>query len=191
MIRPESKNPLPKNAKLVFKGTIFDTYQWPQKMYDGTTIIFEKLKRPDTVNVIPVDKDGKVIMSIQSQPNREEFIGFFGGRLDNNEDPLSGGERELLEESGYQAKDWQLWFSTQMADKIDYVVYTFIVKGLVKVQAQKLDVGERIKLRKVSFNEFLKIASTEKFRDTEVTLQLYKALMDPKKMKELKKLFSV
>jgi len=184
-----SKNPLPKNAKLVFKGKIFDVYQWPQKMYDGTTVTFEKLKRPDTVNVVPIDKDGKVIIAIQSQPNRTEFTGCFGGRLEEGEDPLTGAKREFLEETGFKAKTWQLWFSRQIYDKIDCAYYAFVVKDLVKVQEQKLEAGERIRLKKVNFEEFFRIAATEKFRDHEISLQFFKALMDPRKMKDLKKLF--
>lgn len=45
--RPKSKQPIPENAKLVFKGKIFDTYQWEQEMYDGSRVTFEKIKRPD------------------------------------------------------------------------------------------------------------------------------------------------
>ena len=35
---------VPKQAKRVFKGVIFDVYQWEQEMFDGTKEIFEKLK---------------------------------------------------------------------------------------------------------------------------------------------------
>jgi len=31
---------IPKDAKLVFKGKIFDVYQWQQKVYDGTTVTY-------------------------------------------------------------------------------------------------------------------------------------------------------
>ena len=188
--RPISKNPLPKNAKLVFKGKIFEVYQWPQKMYDGTVATFEKLKRLDTAGVIPVDKDGNILLSIQSQPNREEFIGCFGGRLEINEDPLTGVKRELLEESGFVARKWQLWFSTQMADKIDYAAYVFIAKDLTKVKEPQPEPGEKIELKKVSFKEFIKISATEKFRDREISLQIFRSMSDPKKFKEMKKLFS-
>ena len=42
------KQQLPKNAKRVFKGKIFDVYQWDQKMFDNSVEIFEKMKRTDT-----------------------------------------------------------------------------------------------------------------------------------------------
>ncbi len=36
---------IPPNAKRVFKGIIFDVYQWQQKMFDGSKETFEMLKR--------------------------------------------------------------------------------------------------------------------------------------------------
>ena len=80
--RPKSKQPIPDNAKRVFKGVIFDTYQWEQKMYDGSRVMFEKLKRPDTVVVFPVLSNGRIILTEQEQPGKEPFIGATGGRVE-------------------------------------------------------------------------------------------------------------
>src|SRR3989344_90768 len=100
--RPKSKQPIPENAKRVFRGVIFDVYQWEQEMYDGTRTIFEKLKRPDTVVVFRVLPDGKIILTEQEQPGgKGPFIGATGGRVDEGEDILAVAKRELLEESGY------------------------------------------------------------------------------------------
>jgi len=64
--RPKSRQPIPDHAKRVFKGVIFDVYQWEQEMYDGARTIFEKVKRTDVVVVFPVLPDGKY--------EAEEFI---------------------------------------------------------------------------------------------------------------------
>ena len=66
---------MPENAKCVFKGEIFDVYQWEQEMYDGTKATFEKLKRPDTVVVFPVLPDGQIILTEQEQPGKKLFVG--------------------------------------------------------------------------------------------------------------------
>ncbi len=99
-----SKQPLPSNAKKVFKGIVFDTYQWPIKGYDGSTKIFEKIKRQNTAMVLPITRDGKIIITYQQQPGKKPFLGLVGGRIDRNETPLQAVKRELLEETGYQAK---------------------------------------------------------------------------------------
>src|SRR3989344_1513944 len=95
--RPESKQPMPDDAKKVFNGKIFDVYQWEQELYDGTKVTFEKLKRPDTVVVFPVLDDGRIILTEQEQPNKKNFIGATGGRVDEGQDGFMAAKRELLE----------------------------------------------------------------------------------------------
>jgi len=100
--RPPNKQPIPEYAKCVFNGIIFDVYQWQQKQFDGTTATFEKLKRPDTVMLLPVTNDKKIVITEQEQPGKQPFIGSIGGRVDPGEDILTAAKRELLEESGYE-----------------------------------------------------------------------------------------
>ena len=189
--RPKSKQPIPPNAKKVFHGKIFDVYQWEQKMFDGTKETFEKLKRPDTVVVFPILPDGKIILTEQEQPGKQPFIGATGGRVDEGEDILDAAKRELLEESGYEAKEFILWDSQHPTSKIDWVVYTFIAKGLKKVADLHLDAGEKIKLLPVTLDRLIDIATNgdKNFYEKEVIIKFYEARFDPKKMEEIKKLF--
>lgn len=187
--RPKSKQPIPDYAKKVFSGEIFDVYQWEQKLFDGTTAIFEKLKRPDTVVVFPVLPDGRIILTEQEQPGKETFIGATGGRVDEGEGILEAAKRELLEESGYEAEKFILWEAQQPVSKIDWVVYTFVAKGLKKVSEISLDGGERIILKSVDFDEFLELADNRRFNEKSVALELLKARLDKKKGAKLKRLF--
>ncbi|OGI65672.1 hypothetical protein A3H53_02000 [Candidatus Nomurabacteria bacterium RIFCSPLOWO2_02_FULL_40_10] len=189
--RPKSKQPIPENAKRVFKGVIYDVYQWEQEMYDGTKATFEKLKRPDTVVVFGVLPDGKILLTEQEQPGKKSFIGATGGRVDEGEDVLSAAKRELLEESGYEAEEFILWDSQHPLSKMDWVVYTFIAKGLKKVTDLKLDGGEKIKLKPSTLDELIEIATKDHqdFYKKEVIVKLFEAKLDPKKMAELKELF--
>src|SRR3990167_6802081 len=189
--RPVSKQPIPENAKKVFKGVLFDTYQWEQEMFNGTKTTFEKLKRPDTVVVFPVLPDGKIILTEQEQPGKKPFIGATGGRVDEGEDTLTAAKRELLEESGYEAEEFILWDSQHPISKIDWVVYTFIAKGLKKVTDLHLDAGEKIKLKPSTLDELIEIATKDHqdFYKKEVIAKFFEAKLDPKKMVELKELF--
>src|SRR3989339_514601 len=103
--RPESKQPIPKNAKKVFKGVIFDVYQWEQEMFDGTKVIFEKAKRIlDNVTIFAVLPDGKILLTEQEQPGKAPFVGAVGGRVEEDEDVLTAAKREPLEENAYIAE---------------------------------------------------------------------------------------
>lgn len=188
--RPKSKQPIPDNAKKVFGGVLFDVYQWEQELFDGTKTLFEKLKRPDTVVVFPVLDDGKIILTEQEQPGKEPFIGATGGRVDEGEDILEAAKRELLEESGYEASEFVLWDAQHPTSKIDWVIYTFIAKGLKKVADMKLDAGEKIILKPVNFDKFIELGTNEKFAEKEIILKLLEAKLYPKKKDKLRKLFS-
>ena len=60
---------IPSQAKRVFKGLIFDVYHWKQKMFDGSEEIFEGLKRPSTIQIIPIFNK-KLLLSFEEQPTR-------------------------------------------------------------------------------------------------------------------------
>ena len=200
--RPKSKQPIPDNAKKVFGGVLFDVYQWEQELFDGTKTTFEKLKRPDTVVVLPVLPDGRIILIEEEQPGAAIYIGPLGGRVDEGEDALEAARRELLEESGYEAREMNLWYARQITTKIDWAVYVFIAKGIQKVAEPALEAGEKIKLFPITLEEFMngatKISDDSgdskkvaiKFGEDEITIQFLKAKLDQKKKKELEELFN-
>lgn len=188
--RPESKQPIPSNAKLAFKGRLFDVYQWEQEMFDGTKATFEKVKRPDTVIVFPVLPNGKILLTKQEQPGKLSFIGGAGGRMESGEEPIEAARREMLEETGYEAEEFVLWNAQQPVGKIDWAVYTFIAKGVKKVADMNPDAGEKIELYPVSFDEFLAVGTQDNFAEREVVPLILAALADPQKKTELKAIFN-
>ena len=166
--RPVSKQPIPAHAKRVFTGKLFDVYQWEQDMYDGSTATFEKRKRPDTVIVYAVLPDGNIMLTKQEQPGKKAIIGAAGGR----------------------GADYRGWEAGHPTSKIDWVVYTFIAKGLKRVADMHLDAGEKIELMPVSFDKFLEIASDPDFIEQETVMKVLEARLDPEKLEELRVLFS-
>lgn len=153
---------LPANAKLVFKGVIFEVWQWEQKMFDGTKQIFEKIWRSPTVEVIAT-VGNKILIEKQDQLDRKNNINLPGGRADQGKDVLEEAKRELLEETGYQSNDWVLLLKHGRDGKIIHEVYFFIARNCKKVQKQNLDAGEKIQTKLISFADFLKLAEEPKF----------------------------
>ncbi len=179
---------LPPQAKRVFKGEIFEVYQWPQELYDGTTATFEMLKRPDTVIIIPITQEGEILYLNQEQPGFPPFLSFPSGRLEEGEEPLEAARRELMEETGYEAADYALVQTIEPVAKIDWCVFVFIARGCRKVNEQDLDPGERIEVLRMSFENMLERVRKPNFRGTEIKAWLLEALPDPQKMKELRQL---
>lgn len=139
---PANATLIPKNAKQVFEGIIFDVYQWQQEMFDGSHKTFEMLQRPDTVQVIAVH-DHKVLGLEEQQPGRPMYFRMPAGRVDEGEDWLTAAKRELLEETGLNFASWRLILVRQPIVKIEWFVATFIAMDQISKQAQSLDAGEQ------------------------------------------------
>jgi len=181
---------IPPHAKRVFKGEIFDVYQWEQELFDGSKSIFEMVKRPGTVQIIPVVGE-KILLSLEEQPHYAKRIGLFGGRMEEGEDPLETAKRELLEETGLKSNDWILIKEIETGGKIDWSSYYYIAKNCEKVAEVNLDPGEKIEVKEVSFDEFIKTIFQDDFSDKQLAGELSLKLQDQKKVDAFKeKLFS-
>ncbi len=182
---------IPPHAKKVFTGEIFEIYQWPQKMFDGTIETFEMAKRPNTVDVLAITPDGKILVLDQEQPGRDSFVCIPGGRIDAGEDPLTAAKRELLEETGYASDDVELYDSVEPTGKIEWTLFIFVARGVVHRQDQELDAGEKIHVREVTLDEFLRMVADGEMRDTSVTRRIERACFDPAARAALEKKLSI
>ena len=172
---PPAKRPLPKHAKKVFTGEIFDVYQWEQEMYDGSTVIFEKIKRADTVSVIPITTEQKILISHEEQPGLKPFYGVFGGRIEPEENPLSAAKRELLEETGYLAHRLRPIMSFYASPGIlSEKLHAFAATELQKATASP-ELGEDIELLPMPLEAAIQMIHHGEIQDakTIVTLMAY------------------
>jgi len=168
----KNKNYIPKNAKLVFKWKVYETWQWEQKMYDGTNKIFEKVKKSNTVTIIAI-VNNEIIIQEQEQPHRDLFISLPGWKCEKNETPLEAARRELLEETWYISNDIKLWkkipslYSSLLRES-----YYYIAKDCKKIQWLNLDNGEKINNNFIRYDNFLLLSENKNFRDIELVLEL-------------------
>jgi ADP-ribose pyrophosphatase len=186
--RPKSRQPIPPHAKRVFEGDIFDVYQWDQELYDGTSKIFEKIKRDDTVVVIPSLSDKRLIFIRDEQPSREPILTFPAGRMDKEgEEPLAAIQRELLEETGYSSEEWSLWKSYQPYSKIDWAIYIFIARNCVKAAEPDPGPGERISMSLLTLDEIIALRDDPSFVSDDIKVELTEAKYDAAAREHLEK----
>jgi ADP-ribose pyrophosphatase len=179
---------LPKGAQRKFKGILFDVYQWPQRMYDGSEKTFECITRKATLNVIPVVGD-KILIQEQQQPHQEQvYLSLPGGQIEPGEDPLEGAQREFLEESGYISQDWELWNLWRGHIIIQWKSYFYVARNCKKIQEPQLDAGEKIKDKLITYDEFLDLAVHDQFRDHICKYLLAQVILKSKGREKFKQL---
>ncbi len=178
---------LAKKPKRVFNGEIFEVYQWKQKMFDGSFKVFEFVKRQNTVVIIPSYKN-KVVVLKQKQPHTGWFYCTPSGRMDKKgEKPLTCAKRELLEETGMSSKNWQLWKKIEKKGKIKHSIYIYTAQNCQKVARQNLDNGEKIQIKLMPFDKFLKLSDKPTHHIAETVFDMLLARINPRFKKKYKK----
>jgi len=91
--------------ELVYEGKIIKVYQDTIKLPDGKLTQYDFIKLNGAAAVVPVTKDGKILMVRQDRNavNRET-LEIPAGKRDGEEDPQVCVLRELEEETGYRCE---------------------------------------------------------------------------------------
>jgi ADP-ribose pyrophosphatase len=131
------------SSELLFKGDFLHAFRDTVALPDGKTATREYVKHPGAVVIVPLLDDGRVIIERQYRyPVGRVMTEFPAGKLDAGEDPLVCGQRELLEETGYAAREWAC--AGQMHLAIAYsteIIHIYFARGL-QAGERKLDEGE-------------------------------------------------
>lgn len=97
-----------------------------------------------------------------------------GSRLQT---PLESAKRELLEEVGLEALDWQLIQELDLSNSAtDEVSYTFLARNLIYKKSQPEDT-EQLVIKKLPFNDFYSMVEEGKIRDAITVGACYKVKM--------------
>ncbi len=70
---------------------------------------FTLIPKADAINILAVTPEGQLVLTEEYRhPTGKVLLGCPGGYMDPNESPLEAAKRELLEETGYTASDFQI-----------------------------------------------------------------------------------
>ena len=127
----------------VYRGHFLDVRRDRVALPDGSTSHREYIRHPGAVMVVPLLDDGRLLMERQYRyPMGQVMLEFPAGKLDAGEAPLTCGQRELAEETGYHAAEWA--YAGILHNAIAYSdegIHIFFARGLMP-GAQRLDAGE-------------------------------------------------
>lgn len=95
-------------SRTVFQGRLLHVKEDRVRLPNGQESIREYIEHPGAVVIIPLFENGDILLERQYRyPLRRDFIELPAGKIDPGEEVLACGQRELLEETGYTASEWQ------------------------------------------------------------------------------------
>jgi ADP-ribose pyrophosphatase len=134
---------VPISEDTVYHGHFLHIRSARVRLPNGHEATREYVVHPGAVVVVPLLDDGRVLVERQFRfPMRRVMTEFPAGKLDPGEAPLTCGQRELLEETGYRAREWAYAGALNLA--IAYsteIIHIYFARGLQAGPAQ-LDTDE-------------------------------------------------
>jgi len=144
------------DGELAYDGGFLKVSRDRVTLPNGAITHREYIKHPGAVVVLAILDDGSVLLERQFRyPNGRVFVELPAGKIDPGEDHLACAKRELQEETGYTARDWQ--FVTTIHNAIAYSdehLDLYLARGLTAGPA-KLDDGEFLDTFSASLPELL------------------------------------
>lgn len=165
-----------ESPELLLTVKRFRVVRHRQKLPDGTTHERETVQHPGAVVILPILDDGRVcLLRNYRVAVNETLVELPAGTLEPNEPPLFTAKRELAEETGYQAEDWEPMAEFLMSPGIlNERMHLFLARRL-QPGPQQLEAGEQIEILLVSLDDALAMVDDGRINDakTMVALLLY------------------
>ncbi len=96
------------HSRTVYRGKLLEVNEDRVRLPDGTEATREYALHPGAVVIIPWLEGDRVLLERQFRyPLGRDFIELPAGKLEPGESPLKTAQRELLEETGYEAVLWR------------------------------------------------------------------------------------
>lgn len=145
-----------QHGEPILEGTFLRAVRDTVRLPDGQQATREYVLHPGAVMVVALHDDGSVVLERQYRhPLGRVMIEFPAGKLDAGEASLACAQRELLEETGYRAREWA--YAGQLHPVIAYsneFIDIWFARGLSS-GAQQLDEGEFVQVFSATLDELL------------------------------------
>ena len=162
------------SSELVYKGIFLEMKRDQVGLPDGKTALREYLTHPGAVAIVGLLDDGRILLERQYRyPIHEAVIEIPAGKLDPQEDPLVCARRELKEETGYEAREWQ--FLGRIHPVISYsteFIDIYLAQGLQSGESA-LDEEEFLDVFAANLDELVSWIKEGKVTDVKTIIATY------------------
>ena len=148
------------SSKTVYQGRIFNVVVDKVREPSGVMVTREIVRHRGSVVILAVTgkRGPKVLLERQyryaAMANLWELP---AGKIDRGEKPLASAKRELLEETGYQARSWKKFLEFYVSPGfLDEMMFIYLATGLTLGKAQP-EADEFIESRWVSLDTAIKM----------------------------------
>lgn len=145
----------------------FDVINQSVQLPDGTEAEFDYISEGESVVVLPFRPDGEMVV-IEEWRQAVDRVnrGLPAGTLEPGEDPSDGVNRELREETGYEAETVRDLTTVEPSNGFaDSVFHYFVAEGCTNTGDQSLDTDESISVSTASFDALLDAVEEGSLRD--------------------------
>ena len=165
-----------RNRKILFQGLVVDVEQMEVRFGDKGWHLFQIVRHPGGVGVLPLHDDGTVTLIRQLRPAVGDRVTEVpAGRLAPGEDPAVCGRRELAEETGLRAKTLApLGVYHASPGVFDETIHLFLATGLTQREADH-EQYEEIGTIRIPLEEARRMAVSGEITDGKTITALFRA----------------
>lgn len=171
-----------KKWKLLGKKTVLKTFRssvqsWTMRLPGGRVRDFFISAGYSFVVVLAIDTKGRVVILKQYYIGQQKkLISLVAGIIDEGEEAKETAPRELLEETGYTARQFIFLGKSIKGKYSTGDIYHFLALDASKVQESELEDAEDIELQTVTMREFKKLLDGGKMPDAFAEVCAHRAL---------------
>ena len=165
------------SSETIYDGKIIKVIKDTVTLPDGNTALREVVEHPGGVGVLPIDKNGDILLVEQFRyPYKEATLEIPAGKRNSrSEDPLECGKRELSEETGAEADKFT--FLGELYPTPGYcgeIIYIFAATGLTFGEMHT-DEDEFLNVKRIPFSKALEDIMNGEIKDSKTQVAILKA----------------